>query len=163
MGDVNTSGGQVCSAVGQAIATPVPDAVPPVPVLAGYSGTPLPRKLGIKPGSVVRLVCAPIGFEATLGDLPEGARVRRRGEERDLTIWFVRRISELRRSIAVMAGRVTTDKLWIAWPKKTSALAVDVSATKVRAAGLAHGLVDFKVCAVDQDWSGLCFARRRRG
>ncbi len=159
---VCTSGDLVCSAVERAIATRLLDPVRPAAVLAGYSGTPLPRKLGITPGAVVRLVRAPTGFEATLGDLPVGARVRRRGDERDLTIWFVRRLSELERGIAATAARVTTDKLWIAWPKKTSALAGDVSAGKVRAAGIAHGLVDFKVCAIDRDWSGLCFARRRR-
>ena len=61
-----------------------------------------------------------------------------------------------------MAGRVTTDKLWIVWAKKTSPLAADVSERDVRAAGLDHGLVDFKICAVDADWSGLLFSRRKK-
>ena len=68
----------------------------------------------------------------------------------------------LEQGIEVMAARVMTDRLWLAWPKKTSPLAADVSEREVRAAGLAHGLVDFKICAIDADWSGLCFVRRKR-
>jgi len=63
--------------------------------------------------------------------------------------------------IAAMAERIASDKLWMVWAKKSSPLATDVSEREIRAAGLAHGLVDFKICAVDQDWSGLCFARRK--
>ena len=148
-------------AVRRAIARPPRDPVRPVSVLAGYSGTPLAKKLGIKPGSTVRLVGAPRDFDSTLGALPEAVTLRRRGEgPRDLTIWFTRRLRELEHGIERMAGRVTTDKLWIVWAKKTSTLAADVSEREVRAAGLEHGLVDFKICAVDADWSGLLFSRR---
>ena len=160
---VYTSGGRIRSAVRRAIARPPQEPVRPPSVLAGYSGTPLPKKLGIKPGPVVRLVGAPTEFESTLDGLPEGARVLRRGDgPRDVTIWFVRRSRVLERAIERMAGRVTTEKLWIVWPKKTSPLASDVSEREVRAAGLNNGLVDFKICAVDHDWSALCFARRKR-
>ena len=149
-------------AVQRAIARPSRDPARPALVLAGYSGTPLPKKLGIKPGATVRLVGAPRGFETTLGALPESVTLRRRGEgPRDLTIWFTRRLRVLEQGIDEMAGRVTTDKLWIVWAKKTSPLAADVTEREVRAAGLDHGLVDFKICAVDADWSGLCFSRRR--
>lgn len=128
----------------------------------GYSGTPLPRKLGIKEGTRVRLVGAPRDFATTLGPLPDGASLRRRGEgPRDVTIWFVRRRRVLEDGIAAMAERIASDKLWMVWAKKSSPLATDVSEREIRAAGLAHGLVDFKICAVDQDWSGLCFARRK--
>ena len=162
-GAVCTSGRQVLPAVRGAIARPPSDAARPPSVLAGYSGTPLPRKLGIKPGAVVRLLNAPGGFETTLGELPERARVTRRGEEpRDLTLWFVPRRCDLEDGIERVAGQVATDKLWIVWPKKTSPLASDVSQREVRAAGLHQGLVDFKVCAVDDDWSGLLFSRRKK-
>ncbi len=153
---------EVLAAVREAIACP-PAAVPrPPSVLAGYSGTPLPRKLGIKPGTVVRLLNAPAGFEATLGELPEGARVtRRRGGACDLTLWFVPRRRDLEEGLERVAGAVTTDRLWIVWPKKTSPLAADVSQRDVRSAGLHQGLVDYKICAVDDDWSGLLFSRRK--
>ncbi len=122
----------------------------------------MPKKLGVKSGSTVRLVGAPRDFETTLGTLPEGVTLRRRGEgPRDVTIWFTRRLRELEHGIEQMAGRVTTDRLWIVWAKKTSPLAADVSEREVRAAGLDHGLVDFKICAVDADWSGLLFSRRK--
>ena len=153
---VHTSGGRIRGAVRRAL-------VRPPSVLAGYSGTPLPKKLGIKPASIVRLVGAPRDFETTLGALPKAVRLRRRGEgARDITIWFIRRRRVLEQGIEVMAARVMTDRLWLAWPKKTSPLAADVSEREVRAAGLAHGLVDFKICAIDADWSGLCFVRRKR-
>lgn len=130
--------------------------------LAGYSGTPLPKKLGIKPDSTTALVGAPQGFRKTLGGLPEGARLQNefRGEE-DLAIWFVRSRAELTRGMKPMAGRRDQGKLWIAWPKKTSKLTADLGEADVREAGLAAGLVDFKVCAIDADWSGLLFTRRK--
>ncbi len=162
-GVVYSSGRWVRSAVQRAIARPPRNPERPASVLVGYSGTPLPKKLGIKSGSTVRLVGAPRGFETTLGALPEGFSVRRRGDgPRDLTIWFTRRLRELEHGIEQMAGRVTTDNLWIVWAKKMSPLATDVSEPDVRAAGLNHGLVDFKICAVDADWSGLLFSRRKK-
>ncbi len=131
-------------------------------VLAGYSGTPLPKKLGIKPGSNVALVDAPEGFDATLGALPEGARLRSGTRSPfDLVLWFVRSLVILQNRITEMC-RVTGDKpIWIIWPKKTSALAADLGELEVRKFGLAQGLVDYKVCAVDATWSGLLFRRRR--
>ena len=127
---------------------------------AGYSGTPLPQKLGIKGGTRVALVGAPERFEETLGPLPPGAALRRdRRGEADLTLWFVRRASELSglRRVAAKMGQ----GLWICWPKKSSPLASDLNENMVRDAGLDVGLVDYKVCAVDADWSGLKFARRK--
>ena len=161
---VCTSDGEVLPAVRRAIARPPAEGVRPASVLAGYAGTLLPRKLGIKPGTVVRLLNAPPGFETTLGDLPEGARVTRcRGGACDLTLWFVPRRRDLEEGLGRVAGAVTTDRLWIVWPKKTSPLAADVSQREVRSAGLHQGLVDYKICAVDDDWSGLLFSRRKPG
>ena len=105
---------------------------------------------------------APRDFATTLGPLPDRASLRRRGEgPRDVTIWFVRRRRVLEDGIVAMAEQVASDKLWMVWAKKSSALSTDVSERDIRAAGLAYGLVDFKICAVDHDWSGLCFARRK--
>lgn len=129
---------------------------------AGYSGTPLPQKLGIKAGTSVALVDAPADFARTLGALPEGVALRgdARGET-DLTLWFVRDRKGLDRGIARMAGRVGDGALWIAWPKLGSALASELREGVVRDAALAKGLVDYKVCAIDGTWSGLKFARRK--
>jgi hypothetical protein len=128
---------------------------------AGYSGTPLPKKLGIKEGTRVALVGAPPGFD--LGALPPGAVARRgaRGAA-DLTLWFVRSRRELEQGIKAMVPRSEGSGLWIVWAKKTSPLATDVNENDVRDTGLAVGMVDFKVCAVDHDWSGLRFNRRKR-
>jgi hypothetical protein len=129
---------------------------------AGYSGTPLPKKLGIKRGMTVALLGAPEGFAATLGELPNGARlVRGRRGRCGLAIWFVRSSGELRRDVARTAAFAAGGGLWIAWPKKSSPLAAGFGREEVRAAGLGAGWVDFKVCAIDDDWSALRFAPRR--
>lgn len=128
---------------------------------AGYSGTPLARKLGIRPGASVALVGAPEGFESTLA-LPPGVTVTRTARRKTtLTVWFVQSRSELERRLVKMAARADNGGLWIAWPKKASKVNTDVSETIVRERGLAIGLVDFKVCAVDGTWSGLRFSRRK--
>lgn len=146
----------------RAIASPPSDPVVPRSALAGYSGTPLPRKLGIKTGSTVALVGAPPGFAATLGVLPEGATLRAGARGRpDLTIWFVRSRKDLTRDIRRMPKLAAGGGLWIAWPKRASTLAADVSETDVREAGLASGLVDYKICAIDATWSGLKFTLRK--
>ena len=119
----------------------------------------LARKLGLREGSEVALVGAPEGFE--LGPIPAGVTVRRSARARaDLTIWFVLTSAELSRRIAAMAPRAARSGLWIAWPKRSSPLASDLSDEVVREAALANGLVDFKVCAVDADWSALRFNLR---
>jgi hypothetical protein len=132
------------------------------PAPAGYSGTPLPKKLGVKEGSVIALIGAPEGFERTLGKLPGGATVTRAPRARaTLTLWFVSRRAELVRRMSAMVPRAAGNGLWIVWPKRTSPLARDISENDVRKTALALGLVDFKVCAVDADWSGLRFSQRK--
>ena len=150
----------IASALERAIATPLADPVVPRSVMAGYSGVPLPKKLGIKPGMAVCLLGAPKGFEATLGVLPEGASLRRGPVAgAGLVLWFVKSVRELERGLA-RHSRLDVP-LWIIWPKKASGLASDLTQNAVRAAGLGAGLVDYKVCAVDETWSGLLFRRRR--
>lgn len=140
-----------------------PSVVTPANALAGYSGTPLPKKLGVKADALVRLVDAPPDFEATLGALPDGARVTRRATKRapDVTLWFVSRASKLERDLARVAELAGDGFLWICWPKKASAVPSEIGDREVRAAGLDHGLVDSKVAAVDATWSGLRFTWRR--
>lgn len=127
-----------------------------------YSGTPLAKKLGLKPDTIVVLIGAPNTFERGLGQLPDGLVVRRghRGE-RDLTIWFVRRQRDLRQRIDEVVARLGGGALWIAWPKKASGVRSDLADHTVRQVAIAAGLVDFKVCAIDDTWSGLKFVRRR--
>ena len=140
---------------------PVVTAVPRS-LLQGYSGTPLLKKLGIKANSAVALVHAPPEFEQTLGELPEGVTVREEASDRaNLTIWFVRSRKELEHSVGRMAAPAEKGGLWIAWPKKTSPIATDLTQAVVREIGLAAGLVDYKVCAIDATWSGLKFSRRK--
>jgi hypothetical protein len=131
---------------------------------AGYSGTPLPRKLGIKPGHRVLLLGAPEGFEdGTLGALPDGVRVGRSARGRaDVIVSFVteraaleRRLARLRELMEPAAG------LWIAWPKRASGVPTDMTEDVVRAVALPTGLVDNKVCAIDATWSGLRLVIRR--
>jgi CheY-like chemotaxis protein len=140
------------------------DTPPVVPgTFAGYSGTPLPRKLRIREGSVVALVHAPEGFEAKLAPLPEGARVERRLGNADVTLAFVKSVAALGRELPGLAREMQAGRtLWLIWPKKTSPLAGDLGQAKVREMGLEIGLVDYKVCAVDETWSGLAFAVRRK-
>jgi hypothetical protein len=131
--------------------------------MEGYSGTPLPKKLGIKEGARVALAAAPRGFERTLGSLPAGVQLRRQVRGRfDRVIWFVKRRAELERGLERME-RALGDKggLWIAWPKKASGVRTDLTQSDVRRIGLAAGLVDYKICAIDATWSGLCFSRRK--
>src|SRR5438270_10686890 len=123
--------------------------------VAGYSGTPLPQKLGIKDGSRVRLARAPEGFASSLGVV-----ARPRGEA-DVIVLFTRNAADLqhefprlRRSLEQSGG------LWVAWPKKASGVVTDLDEAAVRRYGVSQGLVDNKVCAIDEPWSGLRFVVR---
>lgn len=130
---------------------------------AGYSGTPLPQKLGIRAGHRVALDRPPPGFETTLGELPEGVRLvpASRGGDFDVILLFVRDLRSLEAKLAPTIRRMApATALWICWPKKSSSLAADVGENQVRVRGLAAGIVDIKVCAVDQDWSGHKFVFR---
>jgi hypothetical protein len=154
----------VKGALSRAIAHP--PAAPVVPTAAGihgYSGTPLPKKLGIKDGHTVALVGAPEGFEDVLGELPPGVQVRRRLQGRpDVTLFFLARRHAYEHALPTIASLLDRGgAVWIVWPKKSSGVPSELTETSIREAALAHGLVDFKVCAVDATWSGLRLARRR--
>jgi len=130
--------------------------------MAGYSGTPLVKKLGIKEGSSVTIVNGPRSFREELGPLPAGAKVvSRPGTQVDLVLFFVKTRSELARRFPELAGRlVSNGMLWIAWPKKSSGVPTDLSFAAVQETGLFAGLVDTKICAVNEIWSGLKFVVR---
>jgi hypothetical protein len=124
--------------------------------MAGYSGTPLARKLGVGSGTTVLLDGAPAGF--TLGDLPPDVTVHRRAGRTpyEVIVCFCPDASRLRARWPVLHERTTpAGALWIAWPKRSSGLPTDLDENAIRAHALAHGRVDVKVCAVDETWSGL--------
>lgn len=131
---------------------------------AGYSGTPLVKKLGIKSGMRVAFVNAPKNLEKLLGPLPEDVRqLARVGKDMDYVHVFCATSAGLEQRLPRLVQALAPDgMLWISWPKKTSALAKDLDGAGVRESGLATGLVDIKVCAVDEDWSGHKFVRRRK-
>jgi hypothetical protein len=158
---VCTTWRQIANALGDAIAHPPADPVALDSVFAAYSGTPLPKKLGIKPNAVVALVNAPVGIEKTLGRLPEGVMLRREDYgQPDVTLWFTTSREDLEREVNRMGAFADKGGLWIIWPKKASGVKSDLTQAVVRELGLASGLVDFKVCAVDATWSGLRFTQR---
>ena len=125
--------------------------------MAGYSGTPLATKLGIKDGHRVAFLSAPDGFRELLGELPEDVSIKTRASgPLDVIVFFTkrraaleRRFPALRRAMAPAAG------LWIAWPKRSSGVETDMTEDVARELGLANRLVDNKVAAIDETWSGL--------
>jgi hypothetical protein len=126
------------------------------------SGTPLVRKLGIKPGARLGLINAPDGFDATLGELPDGVVVGRRlvGSYDVIVAFAVDRAALERRLPGLHDALNQAGGLWLAWPKGNSGMATDLREGVVRELGLAAGLVDNKVCAIDGTWSGLRFVYR---
>jgi hypothetical protein len=125
-------------------------------VTAGYSGTPLPKKLGVKPGHRVLVVDAPDGF--ALGPLPAEVTVDRKPDTAayDVIVAFCRDAAALTGGFGDWRARLDlAGGLWIAWPKKSSGVPTDLTENAVRDVGLAAGVVDNKVCAIDDTWSGL--------
>ncbi len=129
--------------------------------MAGYSATPLVKKLGIKENSNAAFVNAPAGFVNEL-DLPKGLTINARtSQPRDFILLFVKSKRELETKFSLQAAKLTpAGMLWISWPKKASGVVTDLNENIVRDIGLANGLVDVKVCAVDDVWSGLKFVFR---
>ena len=131
--------------------------------MAGYSGTPLPQKLGIKPGATIVVINEPAHFRKLLGKLPDGVRFSNRiGANPNFSHLFSIRRHELEKQLtrlrAKLADAVT---IWISWPKKSAGVATDITEDVIRAVALPLGLVDTKVCAIDETWSGLKLMIRR--
>jgi len=153
---------RVDEAIENAIAHPPTAPFVPTSNLAGYSGTPLVKKLGIKANMVIVLINASEGFANELVDLPAGVTfVQQLSNECGLVIWFVYSSKELDEGIGSTVAALKDAKLWIAWPKRASGMRTDLAQQYVREIGLANGLVDYKVCAINEFWSGLLFARRK--
>jgi hypothetical protein len=126
-----------------------------------YAGTPLPQKLGIKAGASVVLVDAPPDLAQTLDPLPEGVTLCWEAGPGELTLWFARSQQALQQGLDGILAQAEYGPVWIAWPKKAAKMASDLSQQFVREAGLAVGLVDYKVCSIDKTWSGLLFTKRK--
>jgi len=131
--------------------------------MVGYSGTPLAQKLGVKPESRLALLGAPPGFDEELAPLPAGVRVLRRlAPDLDVAVLFVTERRDLERRFPQVAAAITpAGGFWVAWPKRSSGVATDLTEDVLREVGLPQGLVDNKVCAVTEVWSGLRFVWRK--
>jgi hypothetical protein len=129
--------------------------------VAGYSKRALIDKLGITSGAAIAILGAPSGYERTLGTLPPVSRHEDLRSHLDFVQFFTTGKRELERRFAALARALApAGMLWISWPKKSSGVATDLTEDVIRAVGLAHGLVDVKVAAIDDVWSGLKFVRR---
>ena len=123
----------------------------------GYSGTPLAKKLGIKAGHTVAVLNEPTGFREWVAPLPEGVKLRKSiGRSPDVVVLFGKRRAQLQRRVEEAASAVFPDgSIWVGWPKKSSKVATDITEDVVREIALPLGLVDTKVCAISEVWSGL--------
>ena len=131
--------------------------------MAGYSGTPLPKKLGIKDGFRICVTNAPPDYLTLLAPLPSGVKILVR-EENDVDIWhfFTKSAGELRKKLPAIMSQIKRDgMIWISWPKKSSKVPTDVTEDVIREVALPLGLVDIKVCAIDEVWSGLKLVIRK--
>ena len=130
--------------------------------MAGYSGTPLAKKIGIKEGSRIALVNAPQDFQSELEELPDNVQfIRPSAKSLDIILFFVLTEQTLAKDFSKLAARLTANgMIWIAWPKKSSGVATDLTFDRVQRLGLTAGLVDVKICAIDDTWSGLKFVYR---
>lgn len=131
--------------------------------MAGYSGTPLALKLGIKPGSRVWAKGAPDGYSRLISPLPEGAVLATRaGKDLDLIHFFTKSKSGLAAALPDLMDRIKRDGIiWVSWPKQAAKVKTDITENVVRTLALPLGLVDVKVCAVDETWSGLKLVIRK--
>lgn len=133
--------------------------------MAGYSGTPLPQKLGIKEGMRVAVLHAPDGLERTLAPLPAGVELQhglRKRQPVDLVVGFVTERAHLEHNIEwILATLPPAGAFWVAWPKRASKVPTDMTEDVVRAVALPLGWVDTKVCAIDDTWSGLKLVLRK--
>jgi hypothetical protein len=151
----------VNTAISKSLNKKIEKPVVPDSVFAGYEGVPLYKKLGIKPNSKVALINPPGNIRQILKEIPEGVSVKEKIDQADLIIWFVVSIKELNNKINKIKPKVGKNSIWIAYPKKSSGVKSDLSQTIVRNSGLSSGLVDYKVCSIDETWSGLKFSVRK--
>jgi hypothetical protein len=160
---LHTNYDQIQTVLKETIAHPPTVTVVPKSVFEPYKQVPLMKKLGIKPNITLVLINPPRQFTETLGALPRSVRIQKRtSSQSDLIILFAETQEKLRnRMVKVSANLGPKGKLWIAWRKKASMTATDVTQSTVRKTGLVLGFVDYKVCSINATWTGLLFARRK--
>src|SRR6266446_4845073 len=131
--------------------------------MAGYSGTPLPQKLGIKPGLMVVTINAPANYRRLLGQIPDSVTFSNRVTANSMFVHlFTTKRSELERRLSILRDKISDNgAVWVSWPKKSSEISTDVTEDVIREIALPLGFVDIKVCAVDDIWSGLKLMIRR--
>lgn len=158
-----TSWKQAAQVLRTALKNAPADPVQPPAHMERYAGSSLVKKLGFRPKMKVALLAASEGFEEKLAELPDGVEIQdRMTRSTELTLWFVRSRMELETETEYIGARLPQGtSLWIIHPKQSGRYTTDFNQNDVRAVGLAAGLVDYKVCAVDEDWSGLKFARKK--
>ena len=131
--------------------------------MAGYSGTPLAKKLGIKPAARLLTVAAPGHYDELLAPLPEDVKRVRKIDDADVAHFFVTARARLDKELRAAVPKMKQDAaIWISWPKKSSKVETDITEDTIRAVALPLGLVDIKVCAVDEIWSGLKLVIRKQ-
>ena len=131
--------------------------------MAGYSGTPLPQKLGIKPGLMVVTINAPANYRRLLGQIPDSVTFSNRVTANSMFVHlFTSKRNELQRRLSILRDKISDNgAIWVSWPKKSSGISTDVTEDVIREIALPLGFVDIKVCAVDETWSGLKLMIRR--
>ena len=131
--------------------------------MAGYSGTPLPQKLGIKPGLTVVTINAPANYRRLLGQIPDSVTFSERLKSGSSFVHlFTSRRSEMQKKMSILRDKISDNgAIWVSWPKKSSGISTDVTEDVIREIALPLGFVDIKVCAVDETWSGLKLMIRR--
>jgi hypothetical protein len=158
-----TDWAKAAQTVKKAIKNPPIAFVQPPPIMQQYAGSRLVKKLDLKAGTKAALIGAEDGFIELLGDLPEGVELESRitGSTK-LVLWFVRASHEIAAAFELACARMPEGcSIWIIYPKKAGRYRVDFNQNDIRLTGIEAGVVDYKICAVDADWSGMKFARRR--
>jgi Protein of unknown function (DUF3052) len=151
------------SAIAKFLQNPPANPIEPPGYMDQFAGSSTIKKLGFKSGMKIAMLGEPEGFVEQLGELPEGVEIAGRIDRKmQLVLWFVRSRGELESEVAFMAASLPDGcSIWIVHPKQTSRIRADFNQNDVRNAALLVGLVDYKVCSVDADWSGLKFARKK--
>ena len=131
--------------------------------MAGYSGTPLPQKLGTKPGLMVVTINPPANYRRLLGQIPDSVTFSERLKSGSSFVHlFTSRRSEMQKKMSILRDKISDNgAIWVSWPKKSSGISTDVTEDVIREIALPLGFVDIKVCAVDETWSGLKLMIRR--
>jgi hypothetical protein len=159
---VFTSGESLAADLSAAVKNPVVNPVIPAQMMERYAGRPAAQKLGIKTGMKVRVIDPPCGYQAVLGSLPQNATlVENASEPAPVTLWFAEDPDSFRSRLCGMARQARNTKLWILWRKGSRRSGGAINEQFLRESALAAGLVDYKVCSVNDTWSGLAFASRR--